>query len=146
MILEVKNFLNKYNIRNKKVIIGFSAGPDSTVMTFLLSKLADEFNLKLVLAYFNHNWRVQEAQKEEEFTKDFALKIGAEYVLEKAPNNSLKTEEMARELRYSFFERALEKYKTDVVLLAHNKNDNIETLVYRVIKGTGIKGLCRSDS
>ena len=142
MILEVKNFLEKYNIKNKKVIVGFSAGPDSSAMAFLLSKLSVEFNLKLVLAYFNHNWRVEEAKKEEEFTKDFALKIGAEYVIEKAPNDSLKTEEMARELRYSFFERVADKFSTDVVLLAHNKNDNIETLIYRVIKGTGITGLC----
>ena len=142
MLLEVKNFLEKYNIKNKKVIVGFSAGPDSCAMAFLLSKLANEFNLKLILAYFNHNWRVEEAKSEEEFTKDFALKIGSEYVIEKAPLDCSKTEETARDLRYSFFENIAKKYQSDTVILAHNKNDNIETLIYRVAKGTGTAGLC----
>ena len=137
MLLEVKNFLEKHNIKNKKVIVGFSAGPDSCAMAFLLSKLANEFNLELVLAYFNHNWRVEEAKSEEEFTKDFALKISSEYVIEKAPLDCSKTEEVARDLRYSFFENIAKKYKSDTVILAHNKNDNIETLIYRVAKGTG---------
>ena len=142
MLLEVRNFLEKYNIKNKKVIVGFSAGPDSCAMAFLLSKLAFEFNLKLVLAYFNHNWRPDEAKSEEEFSKKFANNINAQYVIGIAPNDCEKTEEAARESRYAFFEQVMKENDTDVTFLAHNKNDNIETLVYRVVKGTGIKGLC----
>lgn len=138
----VKNFLEKYNIRNKKVIVGFSAGPDSTAMAFLLSKLAKEFNLELVIAYFNHNWREKESLEEEKFSKVFAKKNNAKFYTETAPADSLKTEEAARDLRYAFFERAMEKFKTNIVFLAHNKNDNIETAIYRIIKGTGVKGLC----
>ena len=142
MIEEVKSFLDKYNIKNKRVIVGFSAGPDSTSMAFILSRLAKEYNLELVLAYFNHNWRPNEAKKEEEFSFDFANKINALFYTKKAPKNSIKTEEIARELRYAFFEEVMDKYNSDVVFLAHNKNDNIETLIYRIIKGTAIKGLC----
>lgn len=138
----VKNFLEKYNIKNKKVIVGFSAGPDSVTMAFLLSKLASEFNLELILAYFNHNWREVESLDEQKFSEFFAKEINAEFYTETAPKNSSKTEEVARELRYAFFENAMERFKTDVVFLAHNKNDNIETAVYRIIKGTGVKGLC----
>lgn len=142
MLETVKNFLKKYNIENKKVIVGFSAGPDSVTLAFLLSKLAKEFNLHLILAYFNHNWRKKEALLEIEFSSDFAKRINADFYFETAPEDSIKTEETARELRYAFFENVMKKYQTDVVFLAHNKNDNIETLIYRLIKGTGIKGLC----
>ena len=138
----VKNFLEKYNINNKKVIVGFSAGPDSVAMAFLLSKLALEYNLELVLAYFNHNWRPKEALIEKQFSEEFASKINAKFYSETAPKNSNKSEEIARELRYAFFESAMQKYDCDTVFLAHNKNDNIETLIYRIIKGTGIRGLC----
>lgn len=142
MLLNVKNFLNKYDIKNKKVIVGFSAGPDSTALAFLLSKVAKEYNLELILAYFNHNWRPDEALDEIEFSSQFAKKINAKFYFETAPNNVSKTEEKARELRYNFFENAMKKFDTNVVFLAHNKNDNIETAIYRIIKGTGVKGLC----
>ena len=142
MILEVEKFLNKYQIQNKKAIVGFSAGSDSVTLAFILSKLASKLNLELVLAYFNHNWRPDEAKIEQEFTQEFANKINAKCYFEIAPDGCKKNEEMARELRYQFFENAMKKFDSDVVFLAHNKNDNIETIIYRIIKGTGIKGLC----
>lgn len=142
MLSRVENFLEKYNIENKKVIVGFSAGPDSSAMAFLLSKVAFKYNLELVLAYFNHNWREKESLEEQKFSQTFAKKIGAKFYSETAPADSLKTEEVARELRYAFFERVMKKFETDVTFLAHNKNDNVETLIYRVIKGTGVSGLC----
>lgn len=142
MLKEIENFLIKHNIQNKKVIVGFSAGPDSTAMAFALNKLSEKYNLKLILAYFNHNWRPIEAKEECCFANDFAKKINAEFYSASAPENSPKTEEYARELRYSFFSECMEKFDCDVVFLAHNKNDNIETLIYRLIKGTAVSGLC----
>ncbi len=142
MIEQVKKFLDKYEIKNKKVIVGFSGGPDSVSMAFVLSQLAKEYNLELILAYFNHNWRPAEAIAEIDFSFDFAKKINALFYTKKAPENSIKTEEKARELRYAFFEEAMRELNSDVVFLAHNKNDNVETLIYRIIKGTAITGLC----
>ena len=140
MIETVENFIIENKIQNKTVVLGFSSGPDSCALALILNKLKEKYNLNLVLAYFNHGWR-DEAIEEESFTKNFANKISAIFEIEKAPKNSLKTEEVARDLRYSFFENMAKKYATDVVFLAHNKNDNIETLVYRLIKGTSIRGL-----
>ncbi|MBQ8634967.1 tRNA lysidine(34) synthetase TilS [bacterium] len=142
MISEVENFLIKHKIQDKKVIVGFSGGPDSCAIAFLLYQLARKHNLKLVLAYFNHNWRPKEAREECDFAFEFANKINAEFYSETADINSAKTEEVARELRYAFFEKCMKKYDSDIVFLAHNKNDNIETAVYRLIKGTGVRGLC----
>ena len=141
MIEQVRLFLKEYKIYNKSAIIGFSSGPDSCALALILNQLKHEFNLKLVLAYFNHNWR-QEALDEEKFTIDFAKKYNCEYFIQKASDDVKKTEEFARIARYEFFENAAKKYDTDIVFLAHNKNDNIETLIYRIIKGTAIRGLC----
>ena len=140
MIETVKNFLLKYDIKDKNVVIACSTGADSCALSLIMLALKKELNLKLCLAYFNHGWR-KEAIEEEKYTKVLAKRIGANYIIGRAPSDIAKTEETARELRYSFLEAAAKEFQTDVVLLAHNKNDNVETLVYRIIKGTSIKGL-----
>ena len=141
MINKVRVFLKEYNIENKSVVIAFSAGPDSCAISRLLNDLKEEFNLKITLAYFNHMWR-KEALEEEKFCREFAKKINADYIIGRAPLNTPQNEEIARELRYKFLYNAADKKSSDTVFLAHNKNDNIETLIYRVIKGTSVKGLC----
>ncbi len=141
MIKTVENFLIENKIENKTVLVGFSTGPDSCALALVLDSLKEKYNLKLILCYYNHNWR-KEAIFEEEFTKKFAAKINARFLIEKAPEDAKKTEDCARNLRYDFFYRISKKTKTDTVFLAHNKNDNVETLIYRLIKGTSIKGLC----
>ena len=141
MLKQTKDFLEKYNIKNKNVIIAFSAGPDSTALSLVINELKDKFNLKLFLAYFNHSWREKEALNEENFTKALAEKLKIGFEIGYAPKNSKQNEETARNLRYSFLADCAKKFKTDVVILAHNKNDNIETALYRIIKGTSIKGL-----
>lgn len=141
MINIVRNFLLENKIKDKNIIIGFSSGPDSVCLSLILSKLKNEFNLNAVLAYFNHKWR-DEAKDEEKFTENFAHNYGFLSEIGYAPDNAKKTEETARNLRYDFFYKTAEKYNSNVVFLAHNKNDNIETLIYRIIKGTSISGLC----
>ncbi len=138
----VEDFLKKYKIKDENIIVGFSAGPDSTALALVLSELKNEYNLNLILAYFNHNWRINEVEKEIEFTKNFASKIKSSYFIDEAPANCKKTEEIARNLRYDFFNSCAKKFNSKTVMLAHNKNDNIETLIYRIIKGTSLKGLC----
>ncbi len=137
----LENFLLETKIKDTKVIIGFSAGPDSVCLASLFSKIKNKYNLDVILAYFNHGWR-KEALEEEDFTKNFANNCNFLYEIGHAGKNAKKTEETARELRYEFFEKVAKKYDTRFVFLAHNKNDNIETLIYRIIKGTSIAGLC----
>ena len=80
MIKEVEDFLKEYNIKNKTVILGFSSGPDSCTLALVLNKLKEKYNLNIVLAYFNHNWR-KEAKEEEKFTKDFAKKFNFSFYI-----------------------------------------------------------------
>ncbi len=140
MLRTLEDFLVKFSIKNKNIIIAFSGGPDSVALAYLMSNLSAKYNLHLILCYFNHGWR-KEALNEEIFTENFAKNINAEFYIGRAPKNCKKNEETARNLRYDFLKKSAEKFNTDVVLLAHNKNDNVETLVYRLIKGTALSGL-----
>lgn len=141
MLQKTQNFLEKYNIKNENIILAYSAGPDSTALALVLKDLSEKFNLNLTLAYFNHGWRELEAKKEEEFTRVLAKKLDADFIIGHAPKDVKKNEETARNLRYAFLSDCAKKFDSKRVLLAHNKDDNIETLLYRVIKGTSVKGL-----
>ena len=141
MLSTVSDFLEKYNIKNTAVLIGFSAGPDSCALARILNELKNKYNIDITLCYFNHGWR-KEALSEETFTVEFAEKFNLKHIIKKAPDGILKNEETAREYRYNFLRNCAEKINSNIVFLAHNRNDNIETLLYRVIKGTSPKGLC----
>lgn len=133
----VYNLIIENNLLNKTVLVGLSGGVDSTVLCDILSKIK---NIKLIAIHLNHNWRGDESKRDEIFAYEFARERNVKFYSETL-NSDKKTETNARELRYKFFENAKEKFKADAVFLAHNKNDNVETLIYRLIKGTGPRGL-----
>lgn len=144
MINRVADFLKEYNLQDKTIIVGFSGGYDSMCLLDVLSKIKDlpEFeDLKVVAAHFNHNWRGEESLREQEVCRIFAASRDIEFYTKTAPSTLKKTENDARMARYEFFEEAYEEYDADAVFTAHNKDDNAETVLYRVIKGTGIIGL-----
>ena len=141
MINKIAEFLEKYDIRNKTVIVGFSGGYDSMCLIDILNKLAPSYNINLIGAHYNHNWRGEIAKNEQNHCMEFCKNNGIEFYTETAPDNAKHNETVARELRYEFFERALEKYSADAIFTAHNFDDNAETVLYRIIKGTGTVGL-----
>ncbi|MCD8024067.1 MAG: tRNA lysidine(34) synthetase TilS, partial [Candidatus Gastranaerophilales bacterium] len=137
MIDTVKNFIKENNLENANILIGLSGGVDSAVLFDILCKL----NLKLKVIHLNHNWRGENSKKDEEFVKKLALSKNIEFYSETLSPKIKKTETGAREARYDFFARCQKKFNADAVFLAHNKNDNVETLIYRLVKGTGPSGL-----
>lgn len=144
MINRVTDFLKKYALQDKTIIVGFSGGYDSMCLLDILSKIkqSPEFmNMNVIAAHFNHNWRGEESYKEQEVCKLFAAAKGFEFVTKTAPKTLKKTENDARIARYEFFDEVYDEYDADAVLTAHNRDDNAETVLYRVIKGTGIIGL-----
>lgn len=137
----IHNFIDKYELKNKTIIVGFSGGFDSMCLLFALNNIKQDFNLKLIGAHYNHNWRGKIAKKEQQRCEKFCNDLGIKFYTETAPEDTKKNETVAREQRYAFFERAQKKYNADVVFTAHNLNDNAETLIYRIAKGTGLTGL-----
>ena len=103
--------------------------------------MPDFYDLNVIAAHFNHNWRGEESLREQEVCRIFASAKGVEFYTKTASKNIKKTENDARIARYEFFEEAYEEYDADAVFTAHNYDDNAETLLYRIVKGTGIVGL-----
>lgn len=144
LISIVKDFLVEYELQDKTVIVGFSGGYDSMCLLDILSKIRQEkefYDMTIIAAHFNHNWRGEEALREQEVCRLFAASRGVEFYTKTANIGLKKSENEARIARYDFFEDVLEYYDADAVLTAHNKDDNAETVLYRAIKGTGIYGL-----
>ena len=144
MLERIKSFIKEYNLQDKTIVVGFSGGYDSMCLLDMLYKIKQEhefFDLDVVAAHFNHNWRGEESYREQEVCRLFSASKGFEFYTKTAPKDLKRTENEARIARYEFFEEAMENYDADAVFTAHNKDDNAETVLYRVIKGTGIVGL-----
>lgn len=132
----VKNFIEKYNLSGR-FILAFSGGYDSMCLLDILYNLGAD----VVAVHLNHNWRGEESLKEAQNCKNFAKSRAIPYYSETLPDDIQKTETAAREARYDFFRRCSEKFNSKVVFTAHNFDDNAETVLYRIIRGTGTSGL-----
>lgn len=144
--------VERYCIKNglidtgDRIVVGVSGGPDSLCLLNLLNSLKDKYSLKLIVVHINHSLRV-EADFEEEFVKEFSKKLNLEFYSKKvdvgliSKNEKRSTEEVAREIRYSFFEEVLNKVDGNKIAVAHNKNDNAETVILNLIRGCGMDGL-----
>ena len=133
---KVKEFIHKYNLKGT-FILAFSGGYDSMCLLDILYKLRAD----VVAVHLNHNWRGQESFRDEKICEEFAKSRSIKYYSEILPDNIDKTETAAREARYDFFQRCACKFNSKVVFTAHNYDDNAETVLYRIIRGTGIHGL-----
>lgn len=135
----VESFLKNYNIwrSEEPLCVGFSGGFDSMCLIHILALL----KLNVVAIHLNHNWRGEESAQEEENCRRFCEKFGIKFYSEKLSNDIPHTETAARSARYKFFEKCMQKFGAIAFLTAHNANDNAETLIYRIAKGTGVDGL-----
>jgi len=106
-----------------------------------LFKLSQESGFKLVAGHLNHNWRGKESLKEELNAKQFCLERNIEFYSETLPENLPHTEEEARNQRYKFFNKIAATVKATAIVTGHTLSDQVETVLYRIIKGTGISGL-----
>lgn len=117
--------------------MAFSGGYDSMCLLDILCNLGCD----VVAVHLNHNWRGEESKKDEDNCRLFAKNRGIKFYTEMLPDCVEKTETAARDERYKFFKRCAKMFNSNVVFTAHNFDDNAETVLYRIIKGTGTVGL-----
>ena len=150
MIEKVIETIKKYNLieDGDKIILAVSGGPDSISMLDILYKIQqnEKINFKIVVAHVNHMIR-EEAMEDAIYVKNFCKKRNIEFYLKSidvkkiANNNKIGTEEAGRKERYKFFDELAKKINANKIAIAHNKNDNVETVFMHILRGTGINGL-----
>lgn len=130
--------------KKDKVILGVSGGPDSMCLLYLFLQIKKEYRLRLLCAHFNHSLR-EEADSEEEFIRKTCQHLDIEFVSEKKNVKSFfkgdSLEQTARNLRMDFFLKCSRQAKIKKIALAHHKDDLAETILMRLIKGSGLSGL-----
>ncbi|MFA6988617.1 MAG: tRNA lysidine(34) synthetase TilS [Candidatus Gastranaerophilaceae bacterium] len=143
IVKKIKDFLNQHNLllSSKTYLTGFSGGYDSLCLLDVLKDLSKEYGFKLVAAHLNHNWRAEESLKEELNAKKYCENNAIEFYSETLSSVFQQTETIARNQRYIFFKQTALKYNATAIFTGHTKTDNVETIIYRIIKGTGLKGL-----
>ena len=141
--------IKKYKMLSKgdNVLIGLSGGPDSVCLSVILDELRDNFNLSLHALYIDHGLRPDEGRDEAAFCKRFCDELGINFHVEsvKAKEHSekkkLNLQETARELRYDALERRAIEVDATRIAIAHNADDQAETVLMRLIRGAGRRGL-----
>jgi tRNA(Ile)-lysidine synthase len=128
--------------KGDRILIGFSGGVDSVVLSYLLFKLKDVFNIEIGLAHFNHNLR-EDAKDDEFFCINFAKSFGIPIYVESYDVKSLKgnVEENARKKRYEFLQKIAKKEAFNKIATAHHLDDLAETMILWFVRGGGLKGI-----
>ena len=146
---EILKVNKKYNLieDEDRVVVGFSGGPDSVFLIEMLKKLQTYINFRIYLVHINHLLRGDDADADEKFSYDYAKENNFDIFVKKIPikeiakKNGKTLEEVGREERYKFFNEIYNKVGGTKIATAHNKDDQIETFLFRMIRGSSLKGL-----
>lgn len=141
----IAEYIKQENLANmnETLIIGLSGGADSVALLLLLHELG----YKCVAAHCNFHLRGEESNRDqgfvEELCRNYHIPIYIEQfqTTEYAVQNRVSIEMAARDLRYSWFDKLIAQGKGDKIAIAHHRDDNIETLILNLARGTGLKGL-----
>ncbi len=130
-----------------RVVVGVSGGPDSVALLHILKELAPRLKISLSLAHLNHGFRGKDSDKDAEYVQELALKLGLPIIVESRDvpafikKDGLSPEDGARRARYDFFNKVVTRLKANKVALGHNADDQAETVLMRLLRGSGREGL-----
>ena len=139
-------FENKLVSTGDKILLAVSGGADSMVMASLFARLKKIINIDFMIVNFNHNLR-KESAKEAKLVKNFADSLKVKCILKElktkkyAKEKNISLETAGRQLRYMELEKTAKEYKCNKIATAHNMNDNAETILMWILRGTGSEGL-----
>lgn len=149
LLEKVKKTITKYSMLNKgdRVVVAVSGGPDSVALLYLLEEIKKEYDLKLFIAHLNHKLRGKESDYDQEFVFNLASKLGLKFysksfnVKKLAKKKRLSLEEGARVARYDYLNQVASKVKAQKIALGHTADDQAETVLMRLLRGSGSLGL-----
>ena len=143
LIQTVEEVLNKHRCLDQKVIVACSGGADSTALAHICGNLCERGVLKqVVLVYIDHGLR-DDSAKDGDTVVALAKQLNVGSVVEKASVNreQASLEAAARDARYEGLHQVAMRIDASFVLLAHTQNDQVETVLMRILRGTGVAGL-----
>ena len=143
------NTISKHNLicKNDHIVVGVSGGADSICLLHFLHTIKNDFNLKITAVHINHCMRGEESDQDNEFVVNFCnnlnipIKVFSFDIYNKSKEENISIEEAGRKYRYYSFNKVLKDENATKIAIAHNKDDNAETILMRFFRGTGIKGL-----
>lgn len=133
-----------------KIVVGVSGGADSVCLLLSICALRDRFGYGLdgiVVTHINHGLRGEESDGDEMFVKTLCDSLGVTFVVfstdidKYAKEHKIGVEEAGRKYRYECFDKVLDKYGCNKIAVAHNKNDLAETVIFNMLRGSGLRGL-----
>ena len=131
----------------QRIAVGCSGGPDSTALLLLLHELSNRLGCVLSVAHFNHRLRAEQSEADEAFAHSLAERLQAPFhvagtdVRSAARSARVNLEAKARQLRYQFLFSLLETGQADRVAVGHTADDQAETVLHRLLRGSGTRGL-----
>jgi tRNA(Ile)-lysidine synthase len=134
--------------RKERIVVGVSGGADSVCLLHLLAKWRRRLGISLHIAHLNHEIRGAESQADAEYVSHLADSLGIPITIDRQDVATYRTErkcsleEAARELRYAFFVRVARKVGAHRIAIGHTRDDQVETILMHILRGTGITGLC----
>lgn len=147
--LKVKTFIEQHQLLNKgdKTLVGVSGGPDSLALLYFLKRIRNMWDLSLMVAHVDHMFRGEESFSEMKYVQELCeswnipfkgkrINVPQEVKIQPGSN----PQNLSRKLRYDFFRTVMEKEEIPLLALAHHGDDQIETILMRLTRGTSVKG------
>jgi tRNA(Ile)-lysidine synthase len=143
---KVRETISRYGMIDSGdlLIVAVSGGPDSVCLLDILNEFMDELGIDLVVAHYDHGLRPAEDETETKFVRSLAKSMSLPFETEKTSflgKNDVSPEEAARTARYTFLEKVRKKHDAQKIALGHNLNDQAETILMRLLRGSGLSGL-----
>jgi|LSQX01.2.fsa_nt_gb tRNA(Ile)-lysidine synthase len=154
MLRKVSDYIKSHILIEKgdRILVGVSGGADSVCLLHILSTLYQNSDVVFFVVHVHHGIRNEEADRDETFVRALCERLKIEYkayhydVISIASKEGVSEEEAGRKVRYEAFVDASKAYRCNKVAVAHNKNDNAETFLFNLFRGSALKGLTGIDS
>lgn len=125
---------------NQRIGLAVSGGVDSMVMLDIFRRIKENCNLDIVVLHYNHKWR-KGSLKDAKVVKKYCETYKLPFIYKEATGAVIKKEDVARTQRYGFLEKSARQYRLQTICTAHHMDDQIETILFRLCRGTGFKGV-----
>lgn len=149
MLEKVSSYVDKYKMLSKgdRVVLGLSGGADSVALLHVLLAFRQSLGIEIFACHINHGLRGQAADEDQEFCRQLCQKWDLDFFVHQADVRALakawqrSEEEAGRIVRYDFYNKLLKETASNRIATGHHKDDQAETILHHIIRGTGIEGL-----